>query len=72
MALVELGQYYNSLEAGLVRGFLAANGIEAYMFGFDNALEGIGFVIPVRLMVDESDRVAALALLSAADRGAAG
>lgn len=66
MALVLLGQYYNSLEAGLVRSFLAANGIEAYMFGFDNALEGIGFVIPVRLMVEEDDRAAAQRLLAEA------
>ena len=63
MALVELAKFYNGMEAGIVRGRLAAEGIESYLFDFDTALEAVGFLIPVRLMVDESDRDAAERLL---------
>jgi hypothetical protein len=55
MALVELAKYYNSFEAGVVQGRLEADGIECHMFDFNMTLEGIGFLIPVRLMVDEDD-----------------
>lgn len=67
MALVELGRYYNSLEAGIVRGRLEASGIEAIMFDFNMTLEGVGFLIPVRLMVDEDDLPQARRVLSEAD-----
>lgn len=67
MALVELGRYYNSLEAGIVRGRLEASGIEAIMFDFNMTLEGVGFLIPVRLMVDEDDFAQARRVLSEAD-----
>jgi hypothetical protein len=67
MALVELGRYYNSLEAGIVRGRLEASGIEAIMFDFNMTLEGVGFLIPVRLMVDEDDLAQARRVLSEAD-----
>lgn len=63
MALVELAKFYNGMEAGIVRGRLAAEGIESYLFDFDTALEAVGFLIPVRLMVDEEDRAAAERLL---------
>ena len=59
MALVELAKFYNGMEAGIVRGRLAAEGIDSYLFDFDTALEAVGFLIPVRLMVDEQDRMAA-------------
>jgi hypothetical protein len=55
MALVELAKFYNGFEAGIVRGRLEAEGIDSFLFDFDNAIEGIGFVIPVRVMVDEDD-----------------
>ena len=55
MALVELAKYYNSFEAGVVRGRIQAEGIECHMFDFNMGLEGVGFLIPVRLMVDEDD-----------------
>jgi putative signal transducing protein len=55
MALVELAKYYNSFEAGVVQGRLEADGIDCHMFDFNMTLEGIGFLIPVRLMVDEDD-----------------
>ena len=64
MALVELAKFYNGLEAGIVRGRLAADGIDSYLFDFDNALEAVGFLIPVRLMVDEDDLAEARRLLA--------
>lgn len=64
MALVELAKFYNGMEAGIVRGRLAAEGIESYLFDFDTALEAVGFLIPVRLMVDEEDHAAAERLLA--------
>ena len=72
MALVELARYYNGFEAGVVRGRLAAEGIESFMFDFDTALEAVGFLIPVRLMVDDSDLAAARRVLSEAEKGEAG
>lgn len=59
MALVELAKFYNGFEAGVVRGRLEAEDIECFMFDFDTALEAVGFLVPVRLMVDEDDFEAA-------------
>ncbi|HWT11237.1 MAG TPA: DUF2007 domain-containing protein [Allosphingosinicella sp.] len=64
MALVELAKFYNGLEAGIVRGRLAADGIASYLFDFDTALEAVGFLVPTRLMVDDSDLDAARRILS--------
>jgi hypothetical protein len=55
MALVELAKFYNSFEAGVVRGAIEAEGIDCHMFDFNMTVEGVGFLIPVRLMVDEDD-----------------
>lgn len=55
MALVELAKFYNSFEAGVVQGRIEAEGIACYMFDFNMTLEGVGFAVPVRLMVDEDD-----------------
>lgn len=71
MALVELGKYYNSFEAGIVQGRLEAAGIDCFMFDFNMTLEGVGFLIPVRLMVDEDDLAEAQRILSEADTPAA-
>jgi hypothetical protein len=65
MALVELAKYYNSFEAGVVQGRLEADGIACQMFDFNMTIEGVGFAIPVRLMVDEEDLDAALAIIAA-------
>jgi len=64
MALVELTKFYNGMEAGVVRGRLAAEGIESFLFDFDTALEAVGFLVPVRLMVDEDDLEAARKILN--------
>jgi hypothetical protein len=63
MALVELARYYNSFEAGVVQGRIEAEGIDCYMFDFNMTLEGVGFLVPVRLMVDEDDLAAARRIL---------
>ena len=63
MALVELTKFYNGMEAGVVRGRLAAEGIDSFLFDFDTALEAVGFLVPVRLMVDETDLEAARRIL---------
>jgi Putative prokaryotic signal transducing protein len=73
MALVELAKFYNSFEAGVVQGRIEAEGIECHMFDFNMTLEGIGFLIPVRLMVDEHDLAASRRILEVSpDRGARG
>jgi len=72
MALVELGRFYNSLEAGIVQGLVEAAGIDCPMFDFNMTLEGVGFAIPVRLMVDENDLAEARRLISEADDSEAG
>ena len=64
MALVELTKFYNGMEAGVVRGRLAAEGIESFLFDFDTALEAVGFLVPVRLMVDEDDLETARKILN--------
>jgi hypothetical protein len=63
MALVELAKFYNSFEAGIVQGAIEAEGIDCHMFDFNMTLEGVGFLIPVRLMVDEDDLVRARRIL---------
>ena len=64
MALVEVAKYYDSLTAGVARSRLAADGIECHLFDLGMTLQGVGFAIPVRLMVDEDDRDAAEAILA--------
>jgi hypothetical protein len=63
MALVELAKFYNSFEAGVVQGAIEAEGIDCHMFDFNMTLEGVGFLIPVRLMVDEGDLARARRIL---------
>lgn len=64
MALVELAKFYNSFEAGVVRGRLDAEGIESVMFDTGMTLAGVGFAIPVRLMVEEEDLAEAERILN--------
>ena len=56
MALVELARFYNSFEAGLARSRLASEGIESVIFDMGMSWDGMGVAIPIRLMVDDSDR----------------
>ena len=63
MALVELARFYNSFEAGVVRSRLLADGIEAVIFDSEMSWEGLGGLIPLRLMVIEEDLDAARAVL---------
>ena len=52
MSLVELARYANAHEAELARGRLESVGIHAFCFDTGmNIGEGVGFLIPVRLMV---------------------
>ena len=64
MALVELGRYFNSFEAGLAKGRLDAEGIISFVFDMNMNWEGMGGVIQVRLMVDDEDLAEARALLA--------
>ena len=68
MALVELARFYNSFEAGLARSRLAEEEIDSFLFDMEMSWEGMGGVIPIRLMVDEDDRDEAFRILSAPDR----
>lgn len=64
MALVELGRFYNSAEAEIVRSRLAADGVESFLF--DMSWEGLGGLIPIRLMVVEEELEFALGILDQA------
>jgi hypothetical protein len=55
MALVEAGKFYDSLAAGAAQSRLSDEGIESFLFDMGMTLQGVGFAIPVRLMVDEED-----------------
>ncbi len=62
MSLVELGTYYDAMEAEIVCGRLRSEGIEAIVF--DGGLSAShGGALPVRLMVLDEDRDEALRLL---------
>ena len=64
MSLVEAARFSNSLDAGVARGRLEAEGLHCVLFdeGFSSA-EGVGSFIPVRLMVLDEDLDAARGLL---------
>ena len=55
MALVELARFYNSFEAGLARSRLESEGIASFIFDLEMSWEGLGGMIPIRLMVDDED-----------------
>lgn len=65
MALVAAASFYNSMEAGLARGLLDSEGIEALLFDFNSSMEGASLLVPIRLMVDESDLDEARRILAA-------
>jgi hypothetical protein len=64
MALVEAAKYYDSLAAGAAQSRLSEEGIESFIFDIGMTLIGVGFAIPVRLMVDEDDLAKAERLLA--------
>jgi hypothetical protein len=64
MSLVELAIFQNPIAAEVARGRLASEGSEAVLFGGGLASLGLGSMSPARLMVDESDREAAEAILA--------
>lgn len=64
MALVELGRYFNSFEAGLDKGRLDAARIMSFLFDHQMNWEGMGGVIQIRLMVDDEDLEEARAVLA--------
>ncbi len=64
MSLVELARFAYAHEAELARGRLESNGVHAVCFDSGmNIGEGVGFLIPVRLMILAEDRDEALAIL---------
>ena len=64
MALVELARFYNSFEAGVVQSRLLADGIESVIFDNEMSWEGLGGLIPIRLMIIDEDLDAARAVLA--------
>lgn len=63
MSLVELGRYERNL-ANIIVGRLVSEGIPAFPFDEGTSVaEGSWLLIPVRVMVDDSDYVAARALV---------
>jgi hypothetical protein len=64
VALVELAIFHDPVTAEMVRFRLAADGIDAVLFGAGLASLGLGTMSPARLMVDEEDLEAAKAILA--------
>ncbi len=64
MALVEAARFYDSLAAGAAQSRLSDEGVDSYIFDMGMTLQGVGFAIPVRLMVDEDDLPTAERLLA--------
>ncbi len=64
MALVELANYPNAMEAAMVKGLLEAEGIDAVLFDHGmNIADSSGWLVPVRVMVLDEDLDAARAAL---------
>jgi len=64
MALVEAARFYNSFEAGLARARLEADEIGSFLFDMEMSWEGLGGLIPIRLMVAEEELESAQAILA--------
>jgi hypothetical protein len=64
MALVEAARFWNSFDAGLARSLLAEEGIGSVLFDTEMAWEGLGGMIPIRLMVLDEDLAEAAAILA--------
>jgi len=63
MALVEADRFYNSIEAGVARGRLAAEGIPSFLFDLEMNWGWSDGLIMIRLMVDDEDLDSARAIL---------
>jgi hypothetical protein len=73
MTLVPVARFFNSFEAGLARSRLEAEGVPAILFDTEMSWEGMGGIIPIRLMVHQDDLEAARRILEPApDTDAAG
>ncbi|HLL29597.1 MAG TPA: DUF2007 domain-containing protein [Allosphingosinicella sp.] len=68
MALVEAAKFYDSLAAGAAQSLLTQEGIDSFIFDMGMSLQGTGFTVPVRLMVDEDDLAKAERLLAEGSR----
>lgn len=66
MTLVPVARFFNSFEAGLARSRLEAEDIPAVLFDTEMSWEGMGGIIPIRLMVHEDDLEAARRILASA------
>ena len=55
MALVELGRFFNSFDAGLAKARLEAEGIPSVIFGMEMNPVFAGGVFNIQLMVDDED-----------------
>jgi hypothetical protein len=64
VALAEAARFYDSLAAGAAQSLLTEAGIDSFIFDMGMTLQGVGFAIPVRLMVDEDDLENAQSLLA--------
>jgi hypothetical protein len=67
MALVEAARFYDSLAAGAAQSLLSKEGIDSFIFDMGMTLQGVGFAVPVRLMVDEDYLDEAARLLAAGE-----
>ena len=65
MGLVELARFWNSFEAGLARSVLAEHRIDSVLFDTEMSWEGLGGIIPIRLMVLEEELDEARSILAA-------
>ncbi|HEY0013845.1 MAG TPA: DUF2007 domain-containing protein [Allosphingosinicella sp.] len=63
MALVQLARFYNSFEAGLAKSRLDVEGIDSVLFDMEMSWEGLGGLIPIRLMVLDEDEAEARRVL---------
>ena len=64
MALVEIETFPDHGVAQMARGMLVSHGIDVVLFDGGVASIGLGGLAPVRLMVDEADRMIAERLLA--------
>jgi hypothetical protein len=63
MPLVELARYQTQVEADLARLLLEAEGFEPVLFDEGMNYIGLGSIMPIRLMVLDSDHADAAAVL---------
>jgi hypothetical protein len=63
VGLVELARFQTKVEADLARLLLEAEGFDAVLFDEGMNYIGLGSIMPIRLMVLDSDYIAAAELL---------